>query len=195
MGRKATFDKAGIARAALELLAIGGPQAATIAAIADRLGAPTGSIYHRYDSRATLLADLWLGTVEPFQAGLIAALAGEDVRRAGVEAALYTPRWVAEHPLEARLLLLHRREELVGEEWPAEVRARAERLGRAAQAAFADYARRRWGRAGATEARRIRFAVVDVPYGALRRYVAEGRTPPPDVAELVARAAAAALET
>ena len=40
MGRPAKYDREGIARAALELIAEGGVGAATVAAIAGRLGAP-----------------------------------------------------------------------------------------------------------------------------------------------------------
>ena len=67
MGRRARFDRDQIIESAMRLIAEDGPGAATIAAIAGRVGAPTGSIYHRYSSRELLLADIWLTVVEAFQ--------------------------------------------------------------------------------------------------------------------------------
>src|SRR3712207_1089671 len=125
MPRPARFSNQGILDAAAEVAARSGPAGATMGAIADSLGAPTGSIYHRFRSRDVLLAELWLQTVEAFQVGFRAALAGPDAGAAGLEAALHTPRWVRAHPVPARLLLLHHREDFVPGEWPAEVVERA----------------------------------------------------------------------
>ena len=77
MGRRPKFDRESIAAAARQVVAERGPRGATVAAIAAHLGAPTGSIYHRFRSRELLLADLWLTVVEAFQAGVVAALEGE----------------------------------------------------------------------------------------------------------------------
>src|SRR5438067_4092316 len=103
---KPRFDRADFLDAALALIAEGGPPAATVAAIAERLGAPTGSFYHRFASRDVLFGELWLRTVRDFQRGIGEALdAGE-----GLRAALHTPAWVRAHPGEARLLLLYHRD-------------------------------------------------------------------------------------
>ena len=57
--------------AAMRLVAEGGPNAATVAGIAGALGAPVGSIYHRFKSRDLLLARLWIRTVKRFQVGFL----------------------------------------------------------------------------------------------------------------------------
>ncbi|MGI8552143.1 MAG: TetR family transcriptional regulator [Dehalococcoidia bacterium] len=85
MARSAHYDQERILDAALQTASRTGPRAASIAALAAAIGAPTGSIYHRFRSRDLLMAELWLRTVERFQAGFLAALAtpgGELVRTA-----------------------------------------------------------------------------------------------------------------
>jgi AcrR family transcriptional regulator len=69
-----TLSSAGIPGAPAQLAATRGPSAATVGAIAESVGAPTGSIYHRFRSKDVLLAELLLQTVEGFQAGFEAAL-------------------------------------------------------------------------------------------------------------------------
>jgi AcrR family transcriptional regulator len=118
--RPAKFDEDQILDAALRLVADGGPNAATIAAIADALGALVGSIYHLFRSRDLLLAKLWIRTVKRFQAGFLRALEADDLDAAALGAALHNLEWTREHPDEARVLLLYRREDLA-ERWPEEL--------------------------------------------------------------------------
>ena len=194
MGRRPAFDRASIARATLELVSEGGPRAATIGAIAARLGAPTGSIYHRYPSRELLLAELWLSVVERFNVGFLAVLAGADAKEAGPAAARFWASWTREHPIEARVFLLHRHEDFVPGEWPDAVHERAQR----ALAAMADglraYTRRRFGGASAANLRRVRFAVIDVPQGTLKRYVQAAKPPPAQIDELIDTAVRSVLD-
>ena len=65
--------------AALGLVTEGGPGAATIAGIAGLLGAPVGSIYHRFTPRDLLLARLWISTIKSFQEDFIEVLEGDDL--------------------------------------------------------------------------------------------------------------------
>jgi len=60
MVRHAKFNKNDFILAAIDLIARGGPAAASMGAIAARVGAPTGSIYHRFTSRSALLGSAWL---------------------------------------------------------------------------------------------------------------------------------------
>ncbi|MHB8879567.1 MAG: TetR/AcrR family transcriptional regulator [Myxococcaceae bacterium] len=193
MGRPSAFDREEIVRAARELVAEGGLRSATVAAIAARLGAPTGSIYHRFESRELLLAELWLTTVSGFQRGLLAALEGPDPVRAGVEAALFSPRWVARYPTEARLLLLHRREDFMHGPWPRALKAGAERLGTELASGLQTFARRCCGSADKEALRRVRFAVLGISYGAVKGYVEAGRAPPAELEELIEAAVLAVL--
>jgi len=64
-----TLDAAGA------LVAASGPSSATIAAIAAAIGAPNGSIYHRFKTRDALLGRLWLSKAAFFQNNFADALA------------------------------------------------------------------------------------------------------------------------
>lgn len=177
MGRPARFDGTAILSGAKRVSAEVGPQNLTIAAVAERSGAPVGSIYHRYESRDEILASLWLGIVEDFQERFLGALEGSDPVRSGLAAVRYVCDWVREHPLEARLLLLHRREDFACDRWPAGYRRRARLLARRATESLRAYALRLAGRDGAAELREVRFALVDLPTAALRRDVEAGASP------------------
>ena len=166
MGRPAKFTQDQILDAALAVTAAGGPAAATIGAIAGRLGAPSGSIYHRFGSRDLLLAALWTRTVDRFQHGFVEALDADDPEAA----ALHTPRWCRDHLAEAAVLLLHRRQDLAA--------APTEDAAAHALDAFA-------ARHPSVDRERLLFATVDVPYGAVRRHLLAGRPPPPQVDALI----------
>ncbi len=156
-----------------------------MAAIAKRIGAPTGSIYHRYASREGLLAELWLGVVEDFQLEALGHLEGDDPLEAAVRTALFVPRWVRSNLREARLLLLHNRQDFVPGAWPDELVERASALGPQLMKGVRDLCRRHYGRTHAEHLRRLQFALLDVPYGAVKPYLKEGRPPPPLVDELI----------
>lgn len=181
MGRPAKFTQDQILDAALEVVAEHGPAGATMSAIATRLGAPVGSIYHRFPSRDLLLARLWARGVRRFQEGYIAALEAGDLEAA----ARHTSRWCREHLAEARVLLLFRREELTGK-WPEELSAELSGLNREARLALERHAEKYgW--------ERTRFALIDVPYGAVRWHLHMGKPPPPSVDELIAETVRALL--
>lgn len=185
MPRPAKFTEDQILDAALRLVAEGGPGAATISGIAGLLGAPVGSIYHRFRSRDLLLARLWMRTIKNFQGGFLEALGADDVDEAALGAALYNVRWTREHLNEARVLLLYRREELA-ERWPEELGEELATINAEVEAAVRDHARRRYGGdVDAAALRRVVFALVDVPYAVGRRHLIQGEPPPPLADELV----------
>lgn len=190
MGRPARYPAELILDGALRVVAADGPAAATAVAVAAELGAPSGSIYHRFPTRDLLLARLWVRTVQRFQEAFLAAL-NTDAAAAG-DAAVSVPRWCREHLDEARVLLLHRRADLVGR-WPAELDAELAALDTGLTAALTGHAERRFGRAGPAELERVTFALVDVPYAAVRRHLAAGRPPPPEIDVLVRETVVALL--
>src|SRR5271156_4481300 len=101
----AKFSRTDYFAAAQAIAAAEGPAAVTIASIAARLKAPTGSFYHRFASRNVLLGELWVRTVMEFQEGIGAAWdAG-----AGRGAALHTPAFARALLDRAPLLLLYNR--------------------------------------------------------------------------------------
>ncbi|MDQ1375330.1 MAG: hypothetical protein QOJ09_2668 [Actinomycetota bacterium] len=185
MARPPQFPVEAILTATADIVSEHGPSRATVAAIADRLGAPTGSIYHRFSSRDVLLAELWFQTAEEFQVGFCAALSDGDARDAGLKAALYTPRYVRDHRVPARLLLLHHRDDFIRGEWPAEVAARAGKLGAQMTMALRDFARQAVGSTAAAAIRRARFAVVDLPGAAVEPHLRADEPVPVIVDELV----------
>ncbi|HEY7932730.1 MAG TPA: helix-turn-helix domain-containing protein [Solirubrobacteraceae bacterium] len=188
MARPAQYTAQGILDAAAELAAVSGPAKTTLGAIAESLDAPTGSIYHRFRSKDVLLAELWLQTVESFQTGFQAALAGAEPRAAGLDAALHTPRWVRSHPVPARLLLLHNREDFVAGVWPAEVIQRASEVTERGQAALDSFTRRVMRSTSAPARRRARFAVVELPVAAVLPHLRADERPPPSIERLIADA-------
>jgi AcrR family transcriptional regulator len=192
MGRPPQYDEAAILEGARQVSAELGPQKLTIAAVAKRAGAPVGSIYHRYTSRDEILAALWLELVEEFQKRFLAELEGADVIRAGLSAVRYTCEWIGRHPRDARLLLLHRREDFAAQRWPASYRRRAQELTRGATARLTAYASRLMG-PGASGLRTVRFILVDLPTAALRRDVEDGVPISNDVRDVLLHTCAYAL--
>ena len=184
-----------MAGAALRLVAERGPRAVTVAALAEELGAPTGSIYHRYRSREQLLAELWMDVVESFQNGFVASLAAAWDVDGAVGTALFMAAWAREHPLEARLLLLHRRQDFVTGEWPADLVDRAAALEPQIGSALRAYAQRAFGRADSDTLARLRYALLDAPFGCVKPYVQSRKRLPQLVEELVAITARTVLES
>jgi AcrR family transcriptional regulator len=186
MGRPAKFNTEQILDATARLVAEGGPALATVAGIAERLGAPTGSIYHRFSSRDLLLARLWIRTVRRAQEGGVAALSQHDVEKAAIDAALHVPRWSRSNLDDACVLLLYRREQLA-EQWPAELGDELATLNDAIEAGVRSFVRRRFGSVTKANLEVTSFALLDVPYAAVRRYLIKGSPPPPSVDDLIAR--------
>lgn len=186
MARPAKFDTDQILDAAAVVVTESGYTAVTITAIAARLGAPSGSIYHRYGSRDLLLAHLWVRTVRRFQEGFLEAVAAPDPAEAVRLGAAHTVHWSAAHPDEARLLLRHDVKDLHAR-WPQELGAELERLNEATMRAMTELARR-----CGCELERVVFALVDIPLAAVRRHLGAGE-PIPESAAGMAEAAAFAL--
>jgi AcrR family transcriptional regulator len=179
------FTEAQILAATGRLIATNGPDGATIGAVARAVGAPTGSIYHRFASRDVLLGEVWLQAAAAFQAAFFERLAASPPQHAGLAAALYMAQRVREHPREARLLLLHRREDFIDRGWPPTLRRRAQQLGRQVEAEIRAFSRRLCGRDDARTVRIVTYAVLEAPLAAVRRHVAANESPPPHLDVLI----------
>ncbi len=90
------------------------------------------------------------------------------------------------------MLVLFRREDLAVS-WPDDLGKALATLEDPVKAAVAGAARRRYGVADARSTGRIVFAVIDLPYAVVRRHLAEGTVPPPEVDEYVLAASRAVL--
>ena len=195
MPRPALFSDQQILDAASRLAAANGPKATTIAAIATAVGAPNGSIYHRFQSRDELLGRLWLQKAAFHQDAFAAALAEEaEPQQVAINAALSIPRSVRADLEGARIMLLHRQEDFLSGNWPPELRQEAARLGKQVTDLIRHCAQRFFGSTTKEAKRTAAFAFLDIPLAAVRRYVAAHETPPPQVDRMIAAAVAAVLE-
>jgi len=185
MGRPPKFTDEGILDAAAQIAATSGPAAATMAAIGGCIRAPNASIYHRFRSRDELLGKVWLGKAAVFQHNFVQALAHADATQAGLQAALSLPNSTRADFNGARILLLHRREDFLSGAWPAEMQEEARRLGAQVKQALSALTKRLYGTTAEAARRRTTFAVLDVPFAAVRRYVGANQVPPKEVDEFI----------
>src|SRR5580700_998669 len=177
----AKFSQVDFLSAAQAIAAAEGPAAVTIASITARLGAPTGSFYHRFASRNVVLGELWLRTVLDFQEGIGAALDAGD----GLRAALHTPAWVRAHLDNARLLLMYDRRDFVQGEWPEELRERVAEMTARMEAGSRQRARVIFGADGREEVRLAQFLIAEVPVAAVRQHLVRCEQPPPLVDRMI----------
>lgn len=184
MPRPARFSVDDLLDAAAALVAADGPAAVTMVAVARAVGAPSGSMYHRFSSTAALCGELWMRTEERFLAGLAAAVSGGgDIPTRAVAGAQFTVRWCRRHPDEAQVLLAGA-DALGSVGWPEEVRARHRRAQRALRRLLAGFD---------ADPDRVTAALVDVPYAVLRRHLLARRAIPPTADGIVADCARALL--
>ena len=153
-----------------------GPRAASVAAIAKASGAPTGTLYHRFGNRNGILAAAWLRALERFQSGVMAAAADTALETAVAMAATMVD-FVRERPEDARLLLTTRSSDLFdGEPDPAFEETLRE-MNAPLLARLDDLARARYGKATARSVDAVTRAVVDLPYGVVRRHAYDDPLP------------------
>src|SRR3954447_11652488 len=121
MPRPARFTLDELLDAAEALLAADGASAVTMSAVARAADAPSGSMYHRFPTRAALCGELWIRTAERLHAGLNAeASTSANPQERGFAAAGYTVQWCRDHPVEAQVVLTGA-DALGAAEWPDEM--------------------------------------------------------------------------
>ncbi|MEV0028316.1 TetR/AcrR family transcriptional regulator [Nocardia sp. NPDC050793] len=191
MGRPPKHDADRLLDAAAELLAAGGPAAVTMSAVAKAVGAPSGSVYHRFPDRPALLAALWSRTLRRFHEELLAVLTIERPEEAIRRSARATLDWARRNPRDAAVLLAGAGE--LGErDWSRQARDDNARANAAIQDAVTDLIART-GDTGAQATDQVLLAVVDLPYALVRRYLLAGQQIPPHAADLAEQAAAALI--
>lgn len=102
MVRLAKFTETHLIDSAIEVAAQCGVKAVSMSAIAVNAGAPIGSVYHRFDSRGTILAQAWLRVKSDFRQEVASRWQRGDSWD-GVAALL---DWCRRKPVYARFLLL-----------------------------------------------------------------------------------------
>jgi AcrR family transcriptional regulator len=189
MGRKAYFKNEEFIDAAIQIIAKDGLKALTVAALAKRINAPVGSVYHRFPSRDALLAELWLNIIGSYQNVFL-----EILQEDGLKATLSSLQWVRLHPNEARIMLLYRISDLTSGKWPNDLQKRARRLAKELQDGILAFAERQFGRITKENTDRAIFAIHDAPIGIIRRYLRENRVPPQSVNDLIRETYEAVIE-
>lgn len=163
MPRPARFTVDLLLDAAAAIAAADGAAAVTVSAVARAVGAPSGSMYHRFPSRTALCGELWMRTEERFQNGLIAVLERPGGRQERVAAgALYTVQWCRDHPDDAQVLLAGA-DAFCRSEWPPDLEQRRKLLHRRMIRQLRDMG-------GPVE--RVTAALVDIPSAVVRRHLA-----------------------
>ncbi|MEU7027989.1 TetR/AcrR family transcriptional regulator [Streptomyces sp. NPDC046275] len=192
MVRPPRFDTDQLLDAAVRLAASGGPQAVTMSAVAQAVGAPSGSVYHRFAGRTALLAELWLRTVERFQQGYFAVLSGEpDPHRAARAASRHVVAWCRENPDEA-VLLLYGAADFGRADWSEEHRRRADAGNGRIFEALAALAQA-LGARDEQDRDRVALALIDLPLTVVRRHLRAGSTLPPHAEDLTEQCTTALL--
>lgn len=144
--------------------------AVTIGHVCRRLGAPSGSIYHRFPSREELLVRLWLRSVRRFHEAYLAAGDGEDPEQALVDMALCVASFTAQHQAEAVSMTLFRQSRLV-ETAPEPCQDEVRTVNDALHARLAELAQARYPRVAPRHLTLVRVAAIECPYGLIRPYV------------------------
>lgn len=187
MGRTPVHTADTLLDAAVELFAGGGAQAVTMTAVARSADAPSGSVYHRFPDRPSLLAAMWLRTTRGFADGYRGALADQPTPASAIAAAVWCVDWCRAHPGQAAVLHAGR-QTLRPEAWPAELEAE-----HADQVAVRDRYLAEAIRAIAAQADRPRdevaFAMLDLPLGVVRRHLNAGEAVPESASDRVRRIA------
>ena len=167
----------------------------TVRAIADRSRAPMGTLYHRFGSRDALLTAMWIRAVRRSQEGFLAAIAAApDPVSAAVAASLSVFDFAVAEREDAQLLVSFRREDLIGAA-PPEQKRELEELNRPVGAAVVRLTQAIYGARSREHLETVMLAVFDIPHGAVRRHLEQGKVPPASLRPAIAAAARAALGT
>lgn len=195
MPRPRTHTDEQILSAVRDLLLAHGSRGVTTAAVSERSGAPTGSLYHRFGSRAAMVAEMWVRTIRDFQDQLleVSAAASPGMDRAlaiAGEIVDYSSR----HPEDARLMLIASREELRDDPTiPQELQDTLARLNEPVEALVKQLVRELYGRLSPAGADRVTIGVIGIPYTGVRHALLTG-SDPQRIRSLVIKAARATLE-
>lgn len=184
MARPAKFTAERILDAAAEVVREYGRSAA-VSQVAERLGAPSGSIYYRFGSREELFVELWLRSVGRFQAGFRQALDQPDAHRALLAAAVHIPRFCRSQPADAIALTLFRQPDLVHTA-PASLAERVAHVNDQVFEQLRQVAQRRFPDGDGRGLQLVDLACRESPYGLVRRQLLAGEAIPVWLDDVVA---------
>ncbi|MER7362428.1 TetR/AcrR family transcriptional regulator [Nonomuraea wenchangensis] len=147
-------------------------RSATVGHVTALLGAPSGSIYHRFPSRDVLFATAWIRSVKAFQAGLTTAADTDEPIEAIVRTALWIPAFCRRHPRDARMMTVFRHADLVAT-GPPQLQDDLRHLNDPVVAHLRRLTERRYGRITPHGMEVIALACRDSPYGIVRPIIGE----------------------
>lgn len=183
MGRAPQHSADDFLDAAARLFAAGGVRALTMNAVAREVGAPSGSIYHRFPDRAALLAALWFRTTAGFQSGYLEALGDHPTPDSAVRAAVWLVDW-CRGQLPAAVVLQAGVRAFEPDGWSEAARAELATAEDDSRQRL-DGAVRSLAKQTGRPADQIAFALLDLPLAAVRRHLLAGEPPPKRVTTLV----------
>ncbi|WP_327151151.1 TetR/AcrR family transcriptional regulator [Nocardia sp. NBC_01329] len=160
--------------------------------VAKAVGAPSGSVYHRFPDRTALLAALWARALRGFHDDLLPVLSLEEPQEAIRLGARTSLEWARRNPREACVLLTGAKE-LDENKWNEQARVDMARADAALYAALTTLIENVDDPAP-DAADRVLLAVVDLPHAMVKRYLSAGRQIPDHAADLAERAAAALFD-
>ncbi|MDJ0392426.1 TetR/AcrR family transcriptional regulator [Rhodococcus sp. G-MC3] len=144
----------------------------TIAHVAAAVGAPTGSIYHRFDSRDALFGTLWVRAINRFHEGLLTASRIDDPFEAMASLAREIPRFCRANPHDAKAMTLYRKADLA-RLVPESMRDTVASINDDIDVALRATTARRYGRFTDRRYRLALLATRQGPYGLIRPIVGE----------------------
>ncbi|RSZ58370.1 TetR/AcrR family transcriptional regulator [Massilia atriviolacea] len=188
MVRLAKYNANTFIDGAIGIAAACGIGAVSMSAIAIGAGAPIGSVYHRFDSRSTLLAHAWLTVKADFR---------ERVARHWDEEDSWIPvaallDWCRGKPVYARFLLQYEDCPDLGGPLAPELSELLEVEQARLDACFERCLRRR-GADGDDAAHTLRFMLIDAPIAIVKPYLAQNK-PIPATLDAILRASHDAVD-
>lgn len=181
MGRPAKHTADDFIDAAIALFAANGVRAVTLGAVAERLRAANGSIYHRFPDRPSLLAAIWLRTSSRFEAAYQEQLGRATVASA-IAAAVWVVQWCHNNPEQAQVLQAGMRA-FDPDSWPLDA-SKAADSDTDVRAQLPKYVAELVNHTAAS-AEQIAFTLTDLPLAVVRRQLKAGRAPGAAEVELV----------
>lgn len=160
------YTESAILDATAAEIAAAGFDRASVASVARSLGAPSGSLYHRFPSKKHLIGALWTRTARRYATSLSSALETTKTEELPRRIVDHTFEWVANHPLEANLLMQFRTEDFTAEDWPPEITADIEETNSQLAEHIASAARTH--HVGPVD---MMLAAIDIPAAAARRAI------------------------
>ncbi|OBB14251.1 TetR family transcriptional regulator [Mycolicibacterium conceptionense] len=106
MPRSRSDARSRLVSAARHRFAVDGPLVPTLDEVRREADVSVGALYHHFADKQSLVAAVYAELMGEYQRGFIDTLARNDTAREGICAVVaYHLRWIAEHRIEARLLL------------------------------------------------------------------------------------------